>query len=68
MNKFVLLVLLIGGVGFMIGGIDAANSFNSDVPRFFTGSPPDKAVWMFIGGSVATTAGLTVGWRSRNRA
>jgi hypothetical protein len=42
----------------MIIGINAMNSFSSDVSRFFTGSPTDKAVWMLIGGIVATGIGL----------
>lgn len=58
MNKIVSLALLIGGVVLMIIGINATNSFSSDVSRFFTGSPTDKAVWMLIGGIVAAVAGL----------
>jgi len=48
----------------MIIGINATNSFSSDVSRFFTGSPTDKAVWMLIGGIVATVVGLTLTVRS----
>jgi hypothetical protein len=58
MNKIVSLALLIGGVVLIIIGINATNSFSSDVSRFFTGSPTDKAVWMLIGGIVAAVAGL----------
>ena len=58
MNKIIALVLLIGGVALMIIGINATNSFSSDVSRFFTGSPTDKAIWMLIGGIVATVIGL----------
>ena len=58
MNKIVSLALLVGGVVLMILGINAMNSFSSDVSRFFTGSPTDKAVWMLIGGIVATGVGL----------
>ncbi|MGA2802751.1 MAG: DUF3185 family protein [Verrucomicrobiota bacterium] len=58
MNKIVSLALLIGGVALMIIGINATNSFSSDVSRFFTGSPTDKAIWMLIGGIVATVIGL----------
>ena len=60
MNKIVSLALLAGGVVLMIIGINATNSFNSDVSRFFTGSPTDKAVWMLIGGIVAAVVGLTM--------
>ena len=59
MNKIVSLALLIGGVVLMIIGINATNSFSSDVSRFFTGSLTDKAIWMLIGGIVATGVGLT---------
>jgi divalent metal cation (Fe/Co/Zn/Cd) transporter len=64
MNKIVSLALLIGGVVLMIIGINATNSFSSDVSRFFTGSPTDKAIWMLIGGIVATGVGLTMTLRS----
>ena len=59
MNKLVSLALLIGGIVLIVIGINATNSFSSDVSRFFTGSPTDKAVWMLIGGIVAAVIGLT---------
>jgi drug/metabolite transporter (DMT)-like permease len=58
MNKILSLALLVGGVVLIIFGIQATNSFSSDVSRFFTGSPTDKAVWMLIGGVVAAVVGL----------
>ena len=64
MNKIISLALLAGGVVLMIIGISATNSFSSDVSRFFTGSPTDKAVWMLIGGVVAAIIGLTGTLRS----
>ncbi|HEY6169080.1 MAG TPA: DUF3185 family protein [Verrucomicrobiae bacterium] len=60
MNKIVSLALLVGGAALIIIGVNATNSFSSDVSRFFTGSPTDKAVWMLIGGSVAAIAGLAM--------
>ncbi len=60
MNRIVSLGLLGGGVVLMIFGINATNSFSSDVSRFFTGSPTDKAVWMLIGGLVAAVVGLAL--------
>jgi hypothetical protein len=68
MNKVVALALLVGGVVLVILGIDATNSFSSDVSRFFTGSPTDKAVWMLIGGAVATVVGLVLTWRNWKQA
>ena len=58
MNKIVSLALLVGGIVLIIVGINATNSFSSDVSRFFTGSPTDKAIWMVIGGTVAAITGL----------
>jgi hypothetical protein len=64
MNRIVSLALLAGGVVLLILGINAMDSFGSDVSRFFTGSPTDKAVWMFLGGIAATVLGLGLTWRS----
>jgi divalent metal cation (Fe/Co/Zn/Cd) transporter len=64
MNKIVSLALLIGGVVLIIFGVQATDSFSSDVSRFFTGSPTNKAVWMLIGGIVAAIVGLTMTLRS----
>ena len=58
MNKIISLALLVGGIVLIVVGINATNSFSSDVSRFFTGSPTDKAVWMLIGGIVAGLVGL----------
>ena len=67
MNKLFSLALLIGGVVLIVIGINATNSFSSDVSRFFTGSPTDKAVWMLIAGSVAAVIGLVSTLRSWKR-
>ncbi|HXJ61114.1 MAG TPA: DUF3185 family protein [Verrucomicrobiae bacterium] len=58
MNRILSLALLVGGVVLIIIGINATNSFSSDLSRFFTGSPTDKAIWMLIGGIVAAAIGL----------
>ncbi len=58
MNKLFSIALLAGGIALIVIGVNATNSFRSDVSRFFTGSPTDKAVWMLIGGSLAAVAGL----------
>jgi len=68
MNKIVSIALLVGGVVLTIFGINATNSFGSDVSRFFTGSPTDKAVWMLIGGIVATVVGLVLTLRNWKQA
>jgi uncharacterized protein DUF3185 len=68
MNKIVSLALLVGGVALIIYGINATNSFSSDVSRFFSGSPTDKAIWLLIGGIVAAVVGLVGTLRSWKQA
>ena len=58
MNKPLSLALLAGGILLIIFGVNASNSLGSDVSRFFTGSPTDKAIWMLVGGVVAAVVGL----------
>ncbi len=58
MNKIVFLALLVGGIVLLVLGINATQSFGSQVSKFFTGSPTDKAIWMVVGGIVASAVGL----------
>jgi len=57
MNNMISTILVIGGIALVIMGLVAMDSFNSDVSRFFTGSPTDKSVWMFVGGIIAIIVG-----------
>jgi hypothetical protein len=68
MNRIISLALLIGGVVLMVYGFNGTNSFGSDVSKFFTGSPNNRAIWMFIGGAVIATIGLVSTLRSGRRA
>ncbi len=58
MNKLISLAILAGGIVLVVFGVSATKSFTSDVSRFFTGSPTDKAIWMLLGGIVAIIIGL----------
>jgi len=58
MNKAVILAILAGGIVLVIYGVAASKSFSSDVSRFFSGSPTDKAIWMLLGEIVAIIIGL----------
>jgi len=58
MNKAISVVLLAAGIVLIIFGINASQSFSSDVSRFFTGSPTDKSIWLFVGGAAALVVGL----------
>ncbi len=64
MNRIISLTLLVGGIVLIVTGFNATNSFTSDVSRFFTGSPTNRAVWMLLGGMLAALVGLAMLWRS----
>ncbi len=63
MNKPISLILLIVGLILIGYGVSAADSFGSDLSRFFTGSPTDKAIWLLLGGVVAAVVGASGLWR-----
>ena len=58
MIRILSLVLLVGGIGLIIYGINASDSIGSSFSRFFTGSPTDKTMWLIIGGTAASVVGL----------
>jgi hypothetical protein len=58
MNKAIFLVLLVVGVVLLVMGVIESDSISSDFSRLFTGEPTDKAVWLLIGGGLATIVGL----------
>jgi len=58
MNRFLSLAVLTGGVVLLDLGIGVMSSFSSDVSQLISGLPANKAVWMLIGGIVATVLGM----------
>ena len=58
MNKLISMAILAGGIVLVVYGVSASKSFSSDISRFFTGSPTDKAIWMLVGGAVLSVIGL----------
>lgn len=58
MNRIASLALLVLGVVLLAMGWDAYRSIGSGVSRVFTGAPTDRAVWLLVGGGLATVAGL----------
>lgn len=58
MNRTVYLVLLVVGVVLLVLGFIEADSVSSSFSRLFTGEPTDKAIWLMIGGGLATIVGL----------
>ena len=58
MNKGISVALLVAGVILLAFGLSAYHSVSSDVSRFFTGAPTDKALWLLIGGLAAGIVGF----------
>jgi len=58
MNKGISVALLAAGVILLIFGFNAYHSASSDVSRFFTGAPTDKALWLLISGLIAGIVGF----------
>jgi hypothetical protein len=58
MNRLASFALLIVGGALLGCGWDAYHSLGSGVSRLFTGAPTDRALWLLIGGGVATVSGL----------
>ncbi len=50
--------LLAGGLVLVVFGVNGMNSPGSEVSRFFTGAPSDRATWMLAGGIAMVVAGL----------
>lgn len=65
------IILVVVGVILLILGIQASNSFASDVSRVFTGNPTDRSVWLIIGGVVAILVGAgtaAMNWKTLTKA
>ena len=60
MNKAIGLALLAAGIVLTIWGINASESFGSEVSKAFTGNPTDKAMWMTIGGIASIVLGAVL--------
>ena len=58
MNKGISIAFLVVGIILIALGLNAYHSASSDVSRFFTGAPTDKALWLLIGGVVAGIVGF----------
>jgi len=57
-NKSMSAALLVIGIILLVFGFNAYHSASSDISRFFTGAPTDRALWLLIGGFVAGIVGF----------
>ncbi len=60
MNRILGIAILAAGVVLIIFGINASQSFGSEVSKFFTGNPTDKSMWLLLGGIVVSVVGLVL--------
>lgn len=58
MNKPFGIALLVVGILLIVFGLNASDSFGSDVSRFFTGKPTDKSIWLLVAGILCAGAGF----------
>ncbi len=63
MNKGIGMALLVVGAALIFFGFNASDSASSDVSRFFTGAPTNKALWMLLGGGAAVIVGAVMTFR-----
>jgi hypothetical protein len=57
-SQIISVAAAVGGIALIILGLNAVDSFSSDISRFFTGNPTDKSLWMLIGGSILLAFGV----------
>ena len=60
MNRSLAIVLIVAGGCLLAYGLQASQSFSSDVSRLFTGSPTDRTIWLIVGGAASAIAGLAL--------
>ena len=58
MNKLTGLICLAVGIVLLFWGHNVAQAVNSQVKNIFTGSPTDKAMYLYIGGAVLCAVGV----------
>jgi Protein of unknown function (DUF3185) len=58
MLRVAALGLLGAGIVLVVFGVDGVNAPSSDISRFFTGAPTDRAMWTLVGGIAMVVAGL----------
>lgn len=57
-NKQIGIALLVIGAILLTWGYDVSGSFSAQINKAFTGSVPDKAMYLYIGGAVCVVLGL----------
>lgn len=58
MNTALSAALLVGGIILLAFGWNEHQSTSSEISKFFTGNPTDRAMWMLIGGAILGVMGV----------
>ncbi|MBN1603557.1 MAG: DUF3185 family protein [Chitinispirillaceae bacterium] len=58
LTKILSVAFIAGGVLLLIFGIDAWNSFGSEISKAFQGGPSSRAIWLLVSGIVAIVTGI----------
>tara|TARA_R110002073_G_scaffold133527_1_gene280979 strand:- start:419 stop:703 length:285 start_codon:yes stop_codon:yes gene_type:complete len=51
------ILFLVVGIILLVFGLNAGDSFASEVSETFTGNPTDRSMWLLIGGAALTVIG-----------
>jgi drug/metabolite transporter (DMT)-like permease len=57
-RRILSLGLIVAGVILLVLGINASESFSSEVSEAVQGAPSDKAIWLLVGGGLLALFGL----------
>lgn len=68
MSRILSIALVALGVILILWGLNASESFGSDVSRLFTGEPTDRTIWLLVGGVLSLGVGLAGTLRGRRPA
>lgn len=57
-TKAVRIILVVLGAGLLVFGAMESEGLGSQFQEFITGAPPDRIIWMILGGAVSLILGL----------
>jgi len=67
MQRFAGIAVLVVGIVLIVMGVNASESFSSDISRFFTGAVTNKSIYLLAGGTLALLAGASIAFTGRRR-
>ena len=58
MQKAIGVICLVAGILLLVWGHSATQSVGAQIQQVFTGSPPNKAIYLYLAGAVLALIGL----------